>query len=106
MRSSSRSAPRVLALFAARAQAGRPYLGPEEISRHFGWTPGGGVNSVERLFRQRLILPMIPRQRPYKWKLAPEERLSRMRFRLGPRGAARLRWWAQQDSRIGVALWR
>ncbi len=100
------SKSRVLGFFAARVQAGQPLVTPREVSREFGWTQGGGLSAVERLFRQRLILPAIPRQRPYKWRLEPGERLSRMRFRLGPRGLARLRWWAQQDSRIGVTTWR
>ncbi len=99
-----RTQPRVLRLFARRAQEGRP-VGFQDVGQEFDITDQAAVDCLERLWRLQLITPLGTRPSGFKWRRAPGERVAPLRFRLTPRGEERLRWWARKDRGQGGGQW-
>ena len=99
-----RTAPRVLRLFAARAREGR-LVTFHDVARELDITDQAAVDCLARLFRQRVIVPLGPRPRGFKWSPQPGERVRDMHWRLAPRGEERLRWWAEKSRRKGGDPW-
>ncbi len=90
-----RTAPHVLRLFAARAREGR-LVTFQDVARELDITEQAAVDTLTRLWRQRVITAFGPRPRRHKWSPDPGERVGTLRFRLAPRGDERLRWWAEK----------
>ncbi len=88
-----RTQPRVLRVFARRAQERRP-VGFQDLAQELSITDQAAVDCLERLWRLRLITPLGTRPPRFKCRRAPGERVKDLRFRLAPRGEERLRWWA------------
>lgn len=99
-----RTQPRVLRLFARRAQEGRPVTF-QDVARELDTTDQAAVDTLERLWRLQLITPLGARPSGFKWRRAPGERVAPLRFRLTPRGEERLRWWAQKGRGKGDDRW-
>lgn len=88
-----RTQPRVLQLFAHRREERRA-IAFEDIARELDVTDQAAVDTLARLWRQRLIAPLAPRRHGYSWRPEPGERVRDLRFRLTARGQERLGWWA------------
>ncbi len=88
-----RTQPRVLRLFARRGQEGRPVTF-QDVARELDITDQAAVDTLERLWRHRLIAPLSARPPGFKSRPEPGERVRDLRFRLTPRGRERLGWWA------------
>ncbi len=88
-----RTQPRILRFFARQAREGRPVTF-QDVARELDITDQAAVDTLDRLWRQRLIAPLSARPSGFKWRPEPDERVRDLRFRLMPRGEERLRWWA------------
>lgn len=91
---------KVLTLVAKRTADGRAVTAPD-LAREFGLSPDGAGQHLRRLWRERLIETALPRPRGLRFRLEPGETILTLRFRLGPRGQERLRWYARQDEGDG-----
>ncbi len=99
-----RTKRRVLQMFAVRAREHRlvTFL---DVARELDITDQAAVACLTRLWKDQLIAPFLFRPRGMKWRPAPCERVGALRFRLMPRGAERLTWWAEQGRRKGGDRW-
>ena len=90
-----RTQPRVLRLFDRHAQEGR-LITQKDVARELDITDQAAADTLERLWRQRLIAATSARPPRFKWRRAPDERVRDLRFRLASRGKERLQWWAEK----------
>ncbi len=93
-----RTQPRILKMFARRAQDRSPVT-LHDVARELDITDQAAVDCLERLWRLQLIAPLGLRPSGFKWRRAPGERVAPLRFRLTHRGEAKLQWWAKQNRR-------
>jgi hypothetical protein len=91
-----RTQPRVLALFARRADRSLSVTF-QDVARELGITDRAAVDCLERLWRLRLVAPVGGRRHGFKSRPEPGERIHHLRFRLTDRGEERRRWWDRQN---------
>ena len=99
-----RTQPRVLQLFDRHAQEGR-LVTLKDVARELDITDQASADTLERLWRQRLIAAVSVRPPGFKWRRAPDERVRDLRFRLASRGKERLRWWVEKRRGKGGDWW-
>jgi len=99
-----RTQRRILLLFARSTRDWRPVTF-HDVARELGITDQAAVDTLERLWRHRLIAPLSARPPGFKSRPEPGERVRDLRFRLAPRGEERLRWWAEKDRGKGGGRW-
>ncbi len=99
-----RTAPQVLRLFATRAREGR-LVTFQDVARELDITDQAAVDTLTRLWRQRVITALGPRPRGHTWSPEPGERVGTLRFRLAPRGEERLQWWAEKARKKAGDRW-
>jgi hypothetical protein len=100
-----RTQPDILQFFAQQAREQR-LVTFQDVARELGITEQAAVSTLERLWRNRFIIPQLFRPHGFKWRPKPGERIRDLPFRVTARGEERLRWWAKQEGRGEEAgLW-
>ncbi len=89
---------KVLRFIAKETRQGRSTSFNDLVER-FDLSPEGVCDHLKRLWRERLIEAVTHRPDRFHFRLRPGETLRDLRFRLAPRGEARLRWYSERDKR-------
>jgi DNA-binding MarR family transcriptional regulator len=71
----------------------------KDLAERFNLSPEAACDHLKRLWRERLIGAVTHRPDRFHFRLRPGETLRDLRFRLAPRGEARLRWYSERDKR-------
>ena len=69
----------------------------KEMMHEFGLSAEAGCDHLKRRWRDRLIETVTYRPHGFHFRLRPRESLRELRFRLAPRGVARLRWYREKE---------
>lgn len=89
--------------------AGRTRAGKTTDYRDLAWqldlTEDAACDHLKRLWQQRLIECTETRPRGHEYRLHEHEGVRELRFALGRRGRARLRWWREQEEREAKESW-
>ncbi len=73
----------------------------KDLAERFDLSPEAACDHLKRLWRERLIEAVTQRPDRFHFRLRSGETLRDLRFRLAPRGEARLRWYSERDKRAG-----
>ena len=71
----------------------------KDLAERFDLSPEAACDHLKRLWRERLIEAVTYRPVRFHFRLRSGETLRDLRFRLAPRGEARLRWYSERDKR-------
>ncbi len=88
----------LLEFFDKRCREGRS-IALKELIDEFDLSPEAAGDHLKRLWRDRLVEAVGFRPRRFHFRLQPGERLQVLRFRLAPRGPARLRWYRKKQEK-------
>lgn len=88
----------VLEFFAERSREERS-IALKDLMDEFDLSPEAAGDHLKRLWRDRLVEAVAFRPRRFHFRLQPGERLQELRFRLAPRGQARLRWYRKKQEK-------
>lgn len=72
-------------------------VAPDYISSRLHLSPDATTLRLRRLWQERLIEPARARTPRLRFRLLPGERVFDLPFRITDRGAARLRWYEEQE---------
>jgi hypothetical protein len=89
----------VLEFIADQTRRGRS-ISFKDLVPEFGLSPEAGCDHLKRLWRDRLIEAVTFRPSRFHYRLQPGESLRKLRFRLAPRGEARLRWYREKEKEV------
>jgi hypothetical protein len=92
--------------FIAEARAAGRWVGVRHVGDQFWLSSEAAAGHLRRLWRERLIEPVLPRPTRFRFRLEPGESIAALSFRITPRGRQRLRWYARADDDGGGLLFR
>ena len=94
----------VLEFIADQTRRGRS-ISFKDLVPEFALSPEAGCDHLKRLWRDRLIEALPSRPSRFHFRLRPGESLRELRFRLAPRGEARLEWYSKRDEDVAWPPW-
>jgi len=86
----------VLELIAERMERGKS-TSSAEVVEEYDLEETAACGHLKRLWRERLVETVSSRPLRFKFRLTPGESLRDLRFKIAPRGKARLRWIEGQE---------
>jgi len=92
--------------FMADARAAGRWVGVRDVGDQFWLSPAAAAGHLRRLWRERLIEPVLLRPTGFQFRLEPGESIAALSFRITPRGRERLRWYDRADDDGGGLLFR
>ncbi len=79
--------------FMAEATADGRWVGVRHVGDQFGLSLEAAAGHLRRLWRERLIEPVLLRPTRFRFRLKPGESIVPLSFRITRRGRERLRWY-------------